>query len=192
MKRRTALKQLGLLAGTAVLLPSCIGKTITQPTITLHKIAITGNQENVLAAMANCLIPKTDTPGASELKAHHFALRMIDDCSEPEAQQKFLTGLSQVEKAMEDKTGKTFEEATAEEQQLFFKEVAAGTVVPKLKEGEVNVIAEFYSPFRNFVIQGYMGSEYVMADVFGYNMIPGRFDGVVEINANSDLKTILG
>ena len=192
MKRRTALKQLGLLAGSAMLLPSCIGKTITQPTIALHKIAITGNQENVLAAMANCLIPKNDTPGASELKAHHFALRMVDDCFEPEAQQKFLLGLAQVEKTIEDKTGNVFTEASIEEQKIFLQDVEAGKVIPTLKEGEVNSIEGFYSPFRNLIIRGYLGSEYVMTNVFGYNMIPGRFKGVVEINANSDLKTILG
>ncbi len=192
MKRRTALKQLGLLAGSTMLLPSCIGKTITQPTIALHKIAISGNQENVLAAMANCLIPKTDTPGASELKAHHFALRMVDDCFEPEEQQKFLMGLAQVEKAIEDKTGNTFTEATIAEQKIFLQDVEAGKVIPTLKEGEVNSIEGFYSPFRNLIIRGYLGSEYVMTNVFGYNMIPGRFKGVVEINANSDLKTILG
>lgn len=192
MKRRTALKQLGLLAGTAILLPSCIGNSNKEPTITLHRIAVSGNQEVVLAAMANCLIPKTDIPGASEVKAHHFALHMVDDCFEPEAQQKFLLGLAQTEKAMDDKTGKTFEEATLEEQQLFFKDVAAGTVVPILKEGEVNSMEGFYSPFRNLIIRGYLGSEYVMTNVFGYNMIPGHFTGVVEINATSDLKTILG
>ena len=192
MKRRTALKQLGLLAGSAMLLPSCIGKTITQPTIALHKIAITGNQENVLAAMANCLIPKNDTPGASELKAHHFALRMVDDCFEPEAQQKFLLGLAQVEKTIEDKTGNVFTEASIEEQKIFLQDVEAGKVIPTLKEGEVNSIEGFYSPFRNLIIRGYLGSEYVMTNVFGYNMIPGRFKGMVEINANSDLKTILG
>ena len=189
MQRRTALKQLGFLAGGALLLPSCLGKEAAPPaTIQLHNLSINGNQENVLAAMCEALIPKTDIPGARELNAHHFVLRMMDDCYEPEAQQKFLTGFTQAEKAMEEKTGKTFEEATLEEQQAFLKDIESGNVTV---EGE-NQLKAFYEPFKGRTIQAYMGSEYVMTNIFGYNMIPGTFKGAVEINAGSDLKTILG
>jgi hypothetical protein len=191
MKRRTALKQFGVVIGGAILLPSCFGKDAPL-TISLHKIVITGNQEKVLAAIADCLIPKTETLGASDVKAHHFALRMVDDCYEPEAQQKFLMGLAQVEKAIEEKIDKTFDDASPEEQKLFLQEVEAGKIVPVLKEGEMNSIADFFAPFRKQLIRGYLGSEYVMTTIFGYNMVPGRFDGAVEINASSDLKTILG
>lgn len=189
MQRRTALKQLGFLAGGAMLIPSCVGKeTVKEATIQLHKITINGNQENLLAAMAESLIPKTDIPGAGELNAHHFVLHMIDDCYEEDAQQKFLRGLEQAQKAIEDKTGKNFEECTPEEQQAFLKDLDAGTLTP---EGENN-LKDFYKPFRQLTIRAYLGSEYVMTNVFGYNMVPGRFDGAVEITPTTDLKTLLG
>src|SRR6218665_1805516 len=124
MQRRRALQQIGFLVGGPALLPSCFRKeAATEATIALHKLSISGNQESVLAAMAESLIPKTDTPGARDVNAHHYMLRMIDDCYEPEAQQKFLRGLAQAEKAIEDKTGKSFEECTAEEQQAFLKDL---------------------------------------------------------------------
>lgn len=193
MRRRTALKQLGVLATAAMVLPSCVGKeSVTQATIALNKISITGNQEKLLAAVAECLIPKTDTPGAGELNIHHFALRMIDDCTEPADQQKIMKGLAQFEAAFDEKYGKSFDEATKEEQQQFLKDVQADKIVPVLKDGEENSIKDFYHAYRGRTIQGYLGSEYVMTNVFGYNMIPGRFDGAVEINANTDLKTVLG
>jgi Gluconate 2-dehydrogenase subunit 3 len=193
MRRRTALKQLGVLATAAMVLPSCVGKeSVTQATIALNKISITGNQEKLLAAMAECLIPKTNTPGAGELNIHHFALRMIDDCTEAEDQKKFLKGLEQFQSAVEEKTGKSFEESTAEEQQNLLKDIESDKLVPTLKDGEQNSIKDFYDTYRGRTIQGYLGSEYVMTNVFGYNMIPGRYDGAVEINANTDIKTLLG
>lgn len=194
MKRRTALKQLGVLAGAAALLPQCIGKeTVTTPaSIALNKISITGNQETLLATIAETLIPKTDSPGAGELKVHHVALRMIDDCTEAPQQQSFLLGLKQFERAVEEKAGKSFEEISAEERKKFLMDAEAGKLEPTLTGDEKNSIQDFYSLYRGQVIWGYLESEYVMTNVFGYNMIPGKFTGVVEINANSDLKTILG
>ncbi|HEY3403969.1 MAG TPA: gluconate 2-dehydrogenase subunit 3 family protein [Ohtaekwangia sp.] len=189
MQRRTALKQLGFLAGGALLLPSCLGKqTAKEATIQLSNIAFNGNQESTLAAMCEALIPKTDLPGAREVNAHHFVLRMMNDCYEPDAQQKFLKGFAQAQEAFEEKSGDAFEESTLAEQQAFLKDIEADKVSV---EGENN-LKFFYEPFRGHTIQAFLGSEYIMTNVFGYNMIPGTFKGAVEINANTDLKTILG
>jgi len=186
MQRRTALKQLGFLAGGALLLPSCLRReTVKEATIQLKNIVFNGNQESTLAAMCEALIPKSDLPGARELNTHHFVLRMIDDCYEPEAQQKFLAGFAQAEKAIDKKTGKNFEECMLEEQQAFLKDMESAT------EGENN-LSGFYKPFRELTIRAYLGSEYIMTNVFGYNMIPGTFKGAVEINGASDLKTLFG
>ncbi|MBL7858113.1 MAG: gluconate 2-dehydrogenase subunit 3 family protein [Cyclobacteriaceae bacterium] len=192
MQRRTALKQIGILAGGAMLLPSCIGKTTAPAAISLNKLVISGQQENLLALMAEALIPKTDTPGAREVKAHHFVLHMLDDCYEMDAQQKFLSGFAQAQQAIEAKTGKEFEDCSLQEQQTFLKEIEEGKIVPQLKAGEENNLEAFYKPFKGLTIRGYLGSEYIMTNIFGYNMIPGKFQGVVELSADSDLKTILG
>lgn len=190
MQRRTAIKQLGILAGGVLLLPHCKGKeVITEASIKLHKLSITGNQETLLASMVESLIPKTDTLGAGELKVHHFVLRMIDDCYEAEDQQKFLLGFAQAEKAMEEKSGKKFEESSLTEQQEFFKALETDKVSIA---GDENNLKAFYAPLRELTIQGYLGSEYVLTNLFGYNMVPGRFDGAIEVNAKSDIKTILG
>ncbi len=192
MQRRTALKQLGILAGGAMLLPSCIGKTTAPASISLNKLIINGQQENVFALMVEALIPKTETPGARELNVHHFVLRMIDDCYATEEQQKFLSGFAQAQQAIEAMTGKEFEDCSVEEQQAFLQDVEEGKVIPALQEGEENTLEAFYKPLKRLTIQGYLGSEYVMTTIFGYTMIPGKFIGVVELNANSDVKTIVG
>jgi len=182
-----------MLAGAAALLPQCVGKeSVAQASIQLNTISVTQPQEQLLASIAETIIPKTTIPGAGELNVHHFALRMIDDCTEAEDQKRFLLGLSQIESASEEKIGKSFIEASADERKSFLTAAAAGTIEPTLRGDDKNSIADFYSLYRQHVIRGYLESEYVMTNVFGYNMIPGKFVGVVELNANSDLKTILG
>jgi hypothetical protein len=190
MQRRTALKQLGLIAGAAIILPHCTSKeAATEASITLHKLKVSGQQENLLAAMTDALIPKTDTPGAKELNIHQFILRMMDDCFDADAQKKFMAGLTQAQKALEDKTGKDADACTPAELQAFFKDIADGKAAAPA-QGENN-LKDFYEPFRQLTIRGYLGSEYVMTNVFDYKMIPGKFTGEVKIDANSDLKTIL-
>lgn len=190
MQRRTALKQLGLLAGAAVLLPHCIGKeTVRQSTLSLHNLKITGNQEDALASLVDALIPKTNQPGAKELNVPNFVWRMVDDCTEATDQQKFLAGLDQVRAIANQQFGNALEKCTQPQIQSLLKDVEAKKLVAI--EGEDN-IAAFNKQFRSLTIRGYLGSEPIMTNVFGYNMIPGKFIGVVEINASSDLKTILG
>lgn len=190
MQRRTALKQLGLLAGAVILLPHCTGKeTAKQATLSLHNLKITGNQEDALAALADALIPKTDLPGARELNVQQFVWRMIDDCTDEANQQKFLTGLDQVRAVADQKFGKALEVCSTSDLQSLLKDIDANNIAP---QGEVNLIQDFYKSFRAYTVRGFLGSEPIMTNVFGYNMIPGRFTGVVEINASSDLKTILG
>jgi hypothetical protein len=190
MQRRTALKQLGLIAGAAIILPHCTSKeAATEASITLHKLQVSGQQENLLATMTDALIPKTDIPGAKELNIHQFVLRMMDDCFDADAQKKFMDGLEQAKKAVADKTGKDAEDCTAADWQALFQDIEAGKTTAPV-QGEDNLKA-FYDPFRQLTIRGYLGSEYVMTNVFGYQMIPGKFTGEVKIDANSDLKTIL-
>lgn len=188
MQRRTALKQLGLIAGAAIILPHCTSKeAATEATIKLHKLQVSGQQENLLATMTEALIPKTDTPGAKELNVHQFVLRMMDDCFDADTQKKFMAGLGQAQKRLADKTGKDAEDCTPAEIQAFFKELEdSKTAAPQ----DDNLKA-FYESFRQLTIRGYLESEYVMTNVFGYQMIPGKFTGEVKIDANSDLKTIL-
>jgi hypothetical protein len=83
MKRRIALKQLGLITAGAMILPTCV-KEVREVSIALKNIALTGDQETLLAEFVGTIVPKTDIPGASELKVHEFVLRMVDDCHDKE------------------------------------------------------------------------------------------------------------
>jgi hypothetical protein len=114
MKRRIALKQLGFITAGAMILPSCV-QQVKQATIQLTNIIVNGDQEALLAEIAETIIPATDIPGAKALNVHHFVLKMVDDCQDKESQQQFISGLSQIEKAVKEKLTNPFEECSAEE-----------------------------------------------------------------------------
>ncbi|MBL7698555.1 MAG: gluconate 2-dehydrogenase subunit 3 family protein, partial [Chitinophagaceae bacterium] len=96
MKRRSLVRNLVIVAGGLVLLPSCSGDT-SKASIQLNNLDIDAGTEELLAQIVETLIPETDTPGARALNIHLFVLKMLDDCYEKDDQQKFLAGLSDLE-----------------------------------------------------------------------------------------------
>ena len=95
MQRRTVIKYLFVVAGGTAVVPACLHKE-RKASLLLNNIDINADQEKTLAEFAETLIPKSATPGAKDTYAHLYALRILDDCFDKEAQQKFSKGLEEV------------------------------------------------------------------------------------------------
>src|SRR5690606_2431463 len=128
MDRRTALKQMFIVAGGIMIATSCDFSS-KAPTIQLNKVKFTLDDEQLLAELVEAIIPKTDSPGAKELNLHLFVMKMLDDCTSPEDQNKFTEGL----KAASKLKGKSLEEHQAylkglSEDDVFFKILKRRTI----------------------------------------------------------------
>lgn len=190
MNRRIAIKQLGFITAGAMLLPSCV-KPARPVSVALKHLSITGEQEGMLAEIAETIIPATDIPGAKQMNLQAFVLRMVDDCQTPEAQKQFETGLTSFEDEVKKKYSKSFEECTPEERKSFLLEVEKQAKEDREARKE-NPLTTFYSMTKRYTMQGFTSSEYVMTKVLVYNMVPGKFLGCVQIKDKNDIKTIIG
>lgn len=179
-----------IVTGGAALLPACV-KNIKQVSLDLKNLKITPTQEDLLAEIANVIIPTTDTPGAKELNLHQFILRMVDDCFEPEEQEQFLIGLTDFDKMSEEKTGNSFLDLGEDKKERLLAALEGSRNSDHNEEKE-KTVNKFYSTVKNLTVYGYTTSEYVMTNQLYYNMIPGRFIGCVEVKDAKDYKTILG
>jgi len=103
LNRRQALKRLAIITAGVSLIPSCM-QDKNKASILLKNLQVGGDQEQLLAELAETIIPATDTPGAKDISAHLFVLKMMDDCYTKEDQQKFMRGLEQFEKETKNKT----------------------------------------------------------------------------------------
>src|SRR5690349_9860690 len=96
MNRRTVLKNVLFISAGTVLLPACKEE---KPSIQLTNLSLTADQEKMIAALSAAIIPSGNNfIGAADIKAHQFALMMVDDCEPPEMQKKFLDGMKKFEK----------------------------------------------------------------------------------------------
>jgi hypothetical protein len=175
MNRRLVLKQLAVATAAAWILPSCVSDP-KKISIALNRLNINGDDEALLAAIADTLIPKTDTPGALEVNAHLFTIVMVDDCQTKTDQDKYVKGLRGFDDVCKRLAGKTFTNASAEERTDILKKIDAA------KDDLSDEVRTFYNTTRRYTIEGYTASQYFMTDVKAYQLIPGpHFKGCVPV-----------
>ncbi len=150
------------IGGTVAFLPSCVYKQ-DQVHIQLKHLQVGPGQEKLLASAADEIIPSTDTPGASDLGLHLFALKMIDDCYDQQGREAFQQGL------------KAFA-AKKESDEKWNLQAAMND--PAMEP--------FAKTWRSLIIRGYTQSEYYMTKLVPYQLIPGGYRGCVPVKAKAN------
>src|SRR5689334_8256419 len=90
-------------------------------------------QNMTVIAATECIIPATDTPGASAAGVNHFIDAMLADWYPPADREHFLAGLAELDDRTRKMYGKPFAECRPEEQIMVFtafNEEAAATQRP--------------------------------------------------------------
>jgi hypothetical protein len=172
MQRRTALKQLLIIAGGTLVIPACMNDT-SQASIPLRHLKIDGKEEKLLAEISETIIPKTGIPGARDVYAHLFALKMIDDCYEPEQQRAFKDGLKEINAFSKERFKTDFSGSSAAQREALLTELEGR------KEGEP--LSSFYNMVKGLTIQGFLQSQYIMTNVLKYELVPGRYNGFAPV-----------
>jgi hypothetical protein len=181
MNRRTVLKQIAISSAAAFLFPSCYKDSKDQATyVKLNNISVTAIEKDLIANLADVIIPETDTPGARKLEGHVFTLVMVDDCLGKEDQARYLKGMRSFEESMYALTGKSFDDAT----------VGQRTEILKALEQNQDKVAEevnyFYRRTRGYLVQSYVTSQHFLTTVKEYKLVPGPdFKGCAPVTDQS-------
>ena len=171
--RRVAIQQLLLIWAGVTFLPSCLHNE-QKVSIPLKLIRIDPEEEILLSELAETILPKTDTPGAKELSAHLFVLKMVDDCMPKADQEKYLKGMKEFESFVQQKTGKSF----VENDTTGRKSIVADLDQRKSKESDMEF---FFRSTKNLTVEAYRTCEYYLTKIRGYKMLPGKFQGCVPV-----------
>ncbi|MFD0764282.1 gluconate 2-dehydrogenase subunit 3 family protein [Mucilaginibacter lutimaris] len=173
MNRRIAIRNMALILGGAVVLPSCLTDK-GKPVIQLKKLKVDAAQEQLVNNLTETILPKTDTPGAAELGINLFVFKMIDDCYDKEHQQDFMTGLSDFDAAAKKQMGKSFNEASPAERTTFVGTVDKNAKDEKYKDS--TKLTAFYRMVKDQTVFGYTTSKYFMTKQIVYELVPGRYN----------------
>jgi hypothetical protein len=186
MNRRTVIKNLALVVGGAVLLPSCLRKDGTSY-VQLKHISLDSDQQNLVADVAETIIPKTNTPGAKDLNLPAFLLKMLDDCYNKKDQQSFLAGLAAFNDMVKKKYNQSFGDLSTKDREAVLTGIEAdatkqthspkpqGRRMKPQKSQAQNPVAMFYWTIKQQTIFGYTTSQFFMTKEIFYDMVPGRY-----------------
>jgi hypothetical protein len=167
--RRDALQRLTLLLGGALsaqLTAGLMGQVINLG----PSVAVTADQQKLLAEIADTIIPATDTPGAKAAGAEQFIVRVMRDCYVREDQEKFYDGLAKLEEDSLRQFKQGFAELDAAKRNEVVKHTASSNKA-------------FFLRLRELTIAGYFCSETGATKALEYLPIPGRFEGDVPLKS---------
>ena len=170
ISRREAIRRAALLAGVTVSaewLPILDGARPAAQTQSL-----TAAQRTLVTAIAERILPRTETPGATDVGVPAF-IDLLYGQFMTDAERKMLSdGLEGVEAVAKGADNAAFATLTAERQDAVLRGIAAA------EEGRDQ---GFFRLIRSATILGYFTSEEVGRKVLNYNPVPGRYDSCIPI-----------
>ena len=194
MHRREVLKLLACSSTLPVLSPQLVAAfrevhASLPPTPALK--AFTPHQDATATAMADLIIPRTETPGAKDVRVNEFLDHIVADWFSNEDRARFLAGLDDMDVRTQRLFQRSFVEGTSAQQAEILRvlgeemEAAVATVAngPRGERGALREPTDnFYFVFRSMTLQGYFTSEAGFTQQLHKEIIPGRFDGCIAFN----------
>lgn len=200
MDRRKAIRNMGLALGYTVATPtllSIVQSCKKDAAILWTPDFLSSSEGSVLTHLVDIILPKTDTPSASEVQVHIFIDRLADQVMEKEQQDMLKMTMGKfLDKVLKDSgkteiadlTPKELEPVLAnalkvskEDQVNHFK--AIKTYTEAVKSGKTDILNDDISRFafannlRDLTIWGYKSSELVGENVLSYLPVPGEYIG---------------
>lgn len=183
MNRRQILKYAATLTGTAICAPltsaMLAGCSEANKSGELINTA-TGKQPvffkqdtfNLLTKIMDTILPKTDTPSASEVDVHFIMDNMLDKLFDQSYQKSFLAKFAKLQKHLEDAG---YSDGTAEEQ---FNIIKALENTPNDQRTDVHLS---YIDIKQQTVSYYLLTEEVAENHLNYLPIPGEWKPCVSV-----------
>jgi hypothetical protein len=170
MDRRTSLAALGALA-THALFPRVLEAWHQTPAVPLdgwRPRTLTPDQGAILAAIADTILPDTDTPGAVAAGVHVFVDLVLAECVPAAEREVFGAGLAAVDAACRADHGRGIAEAAPEARTALLTRLDAAA-------------DPFVRTAKGLVVLGYGSSKIGATQALAYDAVPGRYRGCVPL-----------
>ncbi|MGA0074303.1 MAG: gluconate 2-dehydrogenase subunit 3 family protein [Flavobacteriaceae bacterium] len=180
MDRRVALKNLGLGFGYAVATPtllSILQSCTSEASLPWTPVLLSANQAHVLTLVVDVMLPKTDSPSASEVNIPQFVDKLLAETVPAEDQPKSLQGLDAFIAEALASSGKS---NPADLTEADVDVVLAATLKISAEAraaltGGMAEAAAWASEIRGTAIWAYKNSEVVGEQHLAYDPVPGQW-----------------
>lgn len=166
------MKSLAITVWGMMALPGCRPGEDVEDSVLVRSLPLNDQQRLSLEKMVDTFLPESDTLGAVQLNIHRFLDKLIANCYSEVEQKSFINGLDILEEKAQDLFSKSF--ASLES---FQRE----TVLLGLENEDNAEEKAFFDFAKEQVILAYTSSEYFLTNFTNYEMIPGGYDGCVDV-----------
>jgi hypothetical protein len=171
MNRRDTLKQLLLASGGLIALPSWAREwKVTD--FAAYSSSFTITEQQVLASIADTIIPAGDSIGALSVGVDKFLQKLISNCYDSKVQENVKTQLSALEASAQKTLGKSFNTCDQSHRQELLMKISAS---------ENKDEKDFFNLMKSETIRGFSTSKEVMTKYLKYKVAPGHYHGCVDV-----------
>ncbi|WP_052495982.1 gluconate 2-dehydrogenase subunit 3 family protein [Pedobacter lusitanus] len=146
------------------------------------------SKHELLAELAEMIIPQTDTPGAKAANVHEYIIAVMVDCTSVKEQNKFIDGIAELEEYAAREYGKEFLKCNPAERKAVLKQMAknsSGYSYKILNKINNKIFGKpFFLKLRELTVEGYCQSRLGATQGLAYDYIPGTFEACIPIRPN--------
>lgn len=141
-------------------------------------------QKALLAALAETILPATDTPGAIDAGVPGFIVHMILENTPVVSQNRFINGMKDVDNFCIDTLKKPYTQCSKAQQNEVMRHFEEQGKPLSGLPGKVErklVGNSFFTILKEYTCIGYCTSEVGMTQGLAYELVPGRFAGCIPL-----------
>ena len=170
--RREALRRAALVLGGVLSAPLAAGvlagcEARGVPDGTWRPRALTPDQAELVATIADQILPETDTPGARAVGVHRFIDALLAESYPAAERERFIAGLAGIDADARTGCGRAFLACSPAEQRALLD--------------RLDREAPFFRTLKELTLVGYYTSEIGATRELHHAPVPGRYDGCVPL-----------
>jgi hypothetical protein len=190
MNRRELIRRVAMLMGGAISAPAVLGVLngcSAKPSAGWHPLFLSQEEGAIVEAIAELIVPRTDTPGARDVGVPAFIDVILKDAYPAEDQARFVSGLKDFDAEAHRAHGQPFLELPPTQRVSFLQQMHdAAAVAEKSQQADQDVpAAERKRPFvlmmKELTLLGFFTSQAGATQVLQYVAVPGGFQACIPV-----------
>lgn len=164
ISRRKLLKNVAIMTGGALsanVIAGVMSGAFAQDAIIVDNPVFTADQLELVAEIAQMIIPDTDTPGAKAALVHDYIHAIVGDWYYEDERTNFMAGLNAVDPS------------------FMSRDEADRAAILTALDNEESDKKTFFAEFKELTLVGYFSSQIGAEEELRYEQYPGPYQGCV-------------
>lgn len=178
LNRRDAIRGIAMAAGAAATGWAGRASAATAPALDWTPTALSQDQARLVDAVAELIIPATDTPGARQAGVPQFIDRALANYCDKSQRALLLNGLTRIDADARAAHGDVFIALAPEQQAALLTAYDQEAAITRAQGADQT---HFFSALEDWVTVGYFTSEPGATQALKYDPVPGAYHGCVPL-----------